>query len=112
MRTGNEMSTGDDVYDVVLASSTCSYLKLIFTRLSNFLVVEIDKLYLDASGFTIHEVLRRRDDLGEYATYKNFGWAVTGSTDTFGCQQSSLTMFWGWWDNTCHVYQLCIRAAV
>jgi len=40
---------------------------VIFKRLANFLVIEIDKLDLDASGFTVHDVLRRRDDLGEYA---------------------------------------------
>jgi len=40
------MTTEDDVYDVVLAS------KVIFTRLANFLVVEVDKLDVDASEFT------------------------------------------------------------
>jgi len=38
-------------------------LVFMFTRLANFLVVEIDKLDLDAE---VHDVLRRRDDLGEY----------------------------------------------
>jgi len=84
-------------------------LVVIFTRLANFLV-EIDKLDLDASEFTTCCVVEmtwvKMPD-----SYKNFGWAVPGPiTDTFGCQQSSLTMFWNWWDHTFHVYQLqCIR---
>jgi len=28
-------------------------------------------------------------------TYKNLRWTVPGHTDTFGCQQSRLAMFWG-----------------
>jgi len=58
------MATEDYVSDVVLASN--SY-KVIFTRLVNFLVVEIDKLDLDASGFITCCVVETRDDLGEYA---------------------------------------------
>jgi len=46
-------------------ASTMSFwlLVVVFTRLANFLVVEIDKLDLDASGFTTCYVW---DDLGEY----------------------------------------------
>jgi len=41
------MATEYDVYNVVLASNSYKV-----TRLANFLVVEIDKLDLDISGFT------------------------------------------------------------
>jgi len=68
---------------------------VIFKRLANFLVVEIDKLDLDASVFTTCCVVEMAwvNMLDSYN--KNFCWAVTASADTFGCQQSSLTMFWG-----------------
>ena len=45
MPTNYKMATEHEVYDVVLASSI-----VIFRLLPNFLVVEIDKLDLDASG--------------------------------------------------------------
>ena len=99
--TNNKMATEDDSYDVVLASSI-----VIFTRLTNFLVVEIDKLDLDDSGFTTCCVVEMTW-VNMPDSYKNIRSTVTASTDTFGCQQSSLTMFWGWWDHTFHVYQLC-----
>jgi len=57
MHTNNKIAT--DVYDVVWL------LVVIFTRLANFLVVEIDELDLDASGFTTCFVAENRDDLGE-----------------------------------------------
>jgi len=79
-------------------------LVVIFTRLANFLVVEIDKLDLDASGFTTCCVVEMTW-VNMSDSYKNFCW--TRPTATFRCQQSSLTMFWGWWDHTFHVYQLC-----
>ena len=81
-------------------------LVVIFTRLANFLVVEIDKLDLDASGFTTCCVVEITW-VNMPDSYRNFGWAVTASIDTFGCQESSLIMSWGWWDHTFHVYQLC-----
>ena len=81
-------------------------LVVIITRLANFLVVEIDKLDLDASGFTTCCVVEITW-VNMQDSYNNFGWAVTASIDTFGCQQSSLTMFWGWWNHTFYVYQLC-----
>ena len=88
MHTNNKMATEDDVYDVVLASS--SYLHA-FGKFS----CRRNKLDVDASGFTTCCVVEMTW-LNMPDSYKNFGWAVTDSTDTFGCQQSSLTMFWGW----------------
>jgi len=90
MHTNDKMATEDEV--------TMSFwlLVVIFTCLVNFLVVEIDKLDLDASGFTTCCVVEMTW-LNMPESCKNFGWTVTGSADTFGCQQSSLTMFWGWW---------------
>jgi len=38
-------------------------------------------------------------------TYKNLRWTVQVPRIL---QQSSLAMFWGWWDHTFLVYQLCI----
>ena len=81
-----------------------------FTRLANFLVVEIDKLDLDASGFTTCCVVEMTwANMPD--SYKNFPWAVTASTDTFGCQQSSLSMLWGWWNGgTTHFTSThCVR---
>jgi len=49
MHTSNKMATDDDVYDVILASSSYLYASGEFYR---FIIVEIDKLDLDASGFT------------------------------------------------------------
>ena len=92
------MATEEDVYDVVLASS--SYLH-VFGKFSCR-----NKLDVDASGFTTCCVVEMTW-LNMPDSYKNFGWTMTASTDTFGCQQSSLTMFWGWWDHTFYVYQLC-----
>jgi len=66
-------------------------LVVIFTRLANFLVVEIDKLDLDASGFTTCCVVEMTW-VNMPDSYKNCGWTVTVSTDTFRCQQSSLTV--------------------
>jgi len=65
-------------------------LVVIFTRLANFLVIEIDKLDLNASGFTTRCVVEMTW-VNMTDSYKNFCWTVTltGSTDTFGCQQSS-----------------------
>ena len=77
-------------------------LVVIFTRLTNFLVVGIDKLDLDAYGFTTCCVVEMAW-VNIPDSYKNFRWTVPGPTDTFGCQQSSLTMFWGWWDHIFHV---------
>jgi len=42
-------------------------LVVILTRLAHFLVVEIPKLDVDASGFTTCCIVETRDDLGEYA---------------------------------------------
>ena len=81
------MATDYDVY------MSFWLLIVIFTRLANFLVVEIDKLDLDASGFTTCCVVEMTW-VNMPDSYKNFGWTVTCSTDTFGCQQSSLSMFW------------------
>ena len=86
-------------------------LVVIFTRLANFPVVEIDKLDIDASGFTTCCVVEMTW-VNMPDSYKNFRWAVTASTDTFGCQQSSLTMLWGWWDHAFHVYRHCVAVHV
>ena len=51
-------------------------LVVIFTRLANFLVVEIDKLDLNASGFTTCCVVEMTW-VHMPASYKNFGWTVT-----------------------------------
>ena len=83
MHTNNKMATEDDVYDVVLASS--SYLHA-FGKFSCR-----NKLDVDASGFTTCCVVEMTW-LNMPDSYKNFGWAMTASTDTFGCQQSSLTV--------------------
>jgi len=48
MHTNNKMATEDDVYDVVLASSSYLYASGEFYR---FIIVDIDELDLDASGF-------------------------------------------------------------
>ena len=85
-------------------------LVVIFTRLANFLVVEIDKLDLDASWFTTCCVVEMTW-VNMPDTYKNLRWTVPGHTDTFGCQQRRLAMFCGCWDHTFHVYQLCIRGS-
>ena len=87
MHTNNKIATEDDVHDVVLASS--SYLHA-FGKFSCR-----NKLDVDASGFMTCCVVEMTW-LNMPDSYKNFGWAMTASTDTFGCQQSSLTMFWGW----------------
>jgi len=55
---------------------------------------DADKLDLDATGFTTCCVVEMTW-VNKPDSYKNFGWAVTASTNTFGCQQSSLTMFRG-----------------
>ena len=100
LHTNNKMATKDDVYDVVSASSSYLY------AFGKFSHRRFDKFDLDASGFTTCCVVQMtRVNMPD--SYKNFRWAVTASTDTFGCQQSSLTMFWGWWDHTFYVYQLC-----
>jgi len=62
------------------------FLVVIFTRLANFLVVEIDKLDLDASGFTTCCVVEMTW-VNMPDSYNNFRWTVSGPTDTFGCQQ-------------------------
>ena len=85
-------------------------LVVIFTRLANFLVVEIDKLDLDASGFTTCCVVEMTW-VNMPDAYKNLRWTVPGHTDIFGCQQRRLAMFCGCWDHTFHVYQLCIRGS-
>ena len=84
MHTNKKIATDDDLYDVVLVS--------IFIRLANFLVVEIGKLDLDASGFTTCCVVEMTW-LNMPDSYKNFRWTVPGPMESFGCQQSSLAMF-------------------
>jgi len=49
MHTNNKMATEDDVYDVVLASSSYLYASGEFY---SFIIVEIDELDLDVSGCT------------------------------------------------------------
>ena len=49
MHTNNKMATEDDVYDVVLASSSYLYAP---GKFYSFIIVEIDEFDLDASGFT------------------------------------------------------------
>jgi len=63
-------------------------LVVIFMRLAHFLIIEIDKLDLDASRFTTYCVVEMTW-VNMPDSYKNFGWTVTGYTDTFGCQQST-----------------------
>jgi len=60
MQTNNKTATEDDHYDVVLASSS-SYLYTFskFSRRRN--------RQTRTRRFWVHDVLRRRDDLGEYA---------------------------------------------
>ena len=68
---------------------------VIFTRLANFHVVEIDKLETRRRRFGVHDVLCRRDDLGEYARFVQelrLTWQVP---PMYGCQPSSLTIFLG-----------------
>ena len=65
MHTNNKIATEDDAFDVVLASSS-------FTSLANFLVVEIDKLDPDASGFTACCVVEMTW-VNMPDSYKNFG---------------------------------------
>jgi len=74
VHTNNKIATEDDVYDVVLASS-------IFTRLVNILVIEIDKLDLDASGFTTCCVVEMTW-VNMPDSYKNSRWTVPGPRDT------------------------------
>jgi len=57
------------------------HLVVIFTRLANFLVVEIDKLDLDASGFTTCCVIEMTW-VNMPDSYKNLRWTVPGPTDT------------------------------
>jgi len=97
------MATEDDVYDVVLTSSSYLYASGEFSRRRT---VEIDKFDLDASVFTTCCVVEMTW-VNMTDSYKNFGCTVAASTDTFWCQQSSLTMLWGWWDHAFYVYQLC-----
>jgi len=60
-----------------------SSIVVIFTRLANFLVVEIDKLDVDASGFTTCCVVEMTW-VNMPDSYKNFGGTVTGSHGYFG----------------------------
>ena len=59
MHINNKMATGDDFYDVVLASSSYLYAFGEFSRRRN--------RQTRPRRFWVHDVLRRRDDLGEYA---------------------------------------------
>ena len=56
-------------------------LVVIFTRLANFLVIEIDKLDLDASGFTTCCVVEMTW-LNMPDSYKNLRRTLPGPTDT------------------------------
>jgi len=56
-------------------------LVVIFTRLANFIVVEIEKLDLDASGFRTCCVVEMTW-VHMPDSYMNFGWTVSASTDT------------------------------
>ena len=61
MHTNNKIATEDDLYDVVL----------------DFLVVEIDKLDLDASGFTTCcSCVVEMTWVNMPDSYKNFRWTV------------------------------------
>ena len=59
MHTNNKMATDDDVYDVVLASSCYLYSSGEFSRRRNRQTRPL--------RFWVYDVLRRRDDLAEYA---------------------------------------------
>ena len=59
MHTNNKMATEDDVYDVALASGTYIYASGEFSRRRN--------RQTRPRRFWVHDVLRRRYDLGEYA---------------------------------------------
>jgi len=59
MRISNKMATEDDVYDVDLASG--SYLYAFGTFSSH------RYRQTRPRRFSVHDVVRRRDDLGEYA---------------------------------------------
>jgi len=85
-------------------------LVVIFTRLANLSSSKARNPQTRPRRFWVHDVLRRRDDLGEYARlvqelgldsdrlYRYFRM----STEQFDY------MFCGWWDHTFHVYQLCM----
>jgi len=59
MHTNNKIATEDDLYDVVLASSSYLYASGEFSRRRN--------RQTRPRRFWVHDVLRRRDDLAEYA---------------------------------------------
>jgi len=103
MHTNNKMATEDDVYDVVLDSSSYLYAFVKFSRRRN-------KLDVDASGFTTCCVEMTWVNMPD--SYKNFGWAATASTDTFGCQQSSLTVFWAGGTTPLRLSSVCVAVHV
>ena len=61
MHANNNMATEDDVYDVVLASSSYLYASGEFSRRRNRQTLP--------RRFWVRNVLRRRGDLGEYAIH-------------------------------------------
>jgi len=69
MHINNKIATEDDLYDVVLASIVT------FTRLANFLVVEIDKHDVDATGIRTCCVVEMTW-VNMTDSYKNFRWTV------------------------------------
>ena len=60
MHTNNKVETENEVYDVILASSSYFYAFGKFSRRRN--------RQTRPRRFWVQDVLRRRDDLGEYAT--------------------------------------------
>jgi len=60
MHTNNKMATKNDVYDIVLASSSYLYAFGEFSRRNR---------QTRPRRFWVQDVLRRRDDLGEYTRF-------------------------------------------
>jgi len=93
------MATEDDVYDVVLASSSYLYAFGEFSRRRN--------RRTRPRRFWVHNVLRRRDDLGEYARLVQ---ELRLDSDMFHryfrMSTEQFVYVLGWWDHTFHVYQL------
>ena len=95
------MATDYDVY------MSFWLLIVIFTRLANFLVVEIDKLDLDASGFTTCCVVEMTwvnmpDRLVQELRIDSDRFLPPILSDV----NRAVCHVLGWWDHTFHVYQL------
>jgi len=81
-------------------------LVVIFTRLANFLVVKINSTST-LLGSRRAASSRWLGWICQTRTRTSAGQCFHGYFRLSTNQQSSLTMFWGWWDHTFYVYQLC-----